>query len=1043
MQAGRSFNALARRCRLPIIALAALVVAATLRGAPAEHGAPVDSLAELKQRSTEVRTVHAINLEATVWYSDPLSGRLILHDATGTAEVQIDAGDQALRLGDRVAVVGTGTILNRGYGYELTRLALIDNDGMHFEEEKSGSIRLEAGRHPIRLDWFNAGIESRMSIEYEGPGIVRQRIPNSVLFRKVGTIPGNPEGWRSGVEFRTYQVRQWRLPPKQSAGDLLLKGVTDNFDFTVAGWREYVAADFAGYLETPTTGDYTFFLRSDDGSRLSVGPSSLRVERLPEAALPEPRLLFPGQALPDDQDYLWASVEGRVSRASQIGQGSYLSLESGAGRVRVEVAEAASLPWAAMLNRSVRMTGVIRRNLSPDGISLASTLFVQDGGRIEPLEPPAAGARALSPGLTPVERIERFDRKLMDGRHPVRIRGVVTRVISGVHGVVLQDETRGIYVDLNDLAPGPTEIGELLEVGGNVEAGEFSPFIIARELTRLGAGVMPVPVAATREEMVNGSLHSQYVEIEGYVLAVDGRSVTLRTRAGVLRIDTETETSSEWLNAVVRMRGCLRVFWDTPSRQITVGKVGMDYDEISIERAAPTDLFAVAQKRAAELLRFDPYAEAFQRTRLVGQVLQSKGTELCLIDDGQGVRVSLAAAASFARGDRVEVAGFPEFDGPAPHFAHAVARKVGRDALPPARVLPAGRLLRDEYDATLVSIDAELIDTGSQDGRPTLQLRAGANAFLARFDASQAEIDGYEPGSRLRLTGVYTGLGGNRALGRPVEAFELVLASTADVQVLATPPWWTLPRLLTLVGILCVVLLAAFLWITLLHRQVVAQTKQLEIVLQERHRVQQEEALTRERSRLAYDLHDELGAGLSEIGMLGGLAASPVPAEKREDYLRRLTETVRRLIASLDEIVWAVNPRYDAVSSFVGYYTAYAQQFLELAAMRCRLDVADDLPHQALTSRVRHTLFLAFKETLTNVVKHAHASEVVIRIFVANRQLVVSVADDGRGLKAAENLPGMDGLASIRERLRQLEGECVVESNEPKGTKVSLKLPLP
>lgn len=1032
-----------RRAAVVLIALLA-AGPMPLRGASEALGAPIHSVAELRRASSESRSAHLIEIEAVVWYADPANGRLVLHDGTGTAEVQLDFDGHSLRPGDGVRIAGHGTIMNRGYGSELISLALLDNDGMHFERERSAALRLEPGRHPIRVDWFNAGIESRLSVDYEGPGLMRQRIPDAALFRKATTAAGDPEEWRRGLSFRTYRARQWKLPPQQNAGDLLLKGATDNFDFSVAGWREYVGATFWGYLEIVEAGEYRFYLRSDDGGRLFVGPPSLRVEKLAPVALPTPQGLFPGQALRTSERYLWATVEGRLARASQIGQPGSFLLESGAGHLRVEMADTTTFAATSLLDHPVRVTGVIRRNLSADGIAVASTLFVQDASQVERMEPPAVDAEPESAvPLTSVERIERLDRKLMDGRHRVRIRGVVTRVVSGVQGVVLQDQTRGVYVDFNDMSIGPLQLGELLEVVGNVEAGEFSPFIIARELTRLGAGVMPVPVAATREEMINGSLHSQYVEIEGYVMAVGTRSVTLRTRAGVLRIETETETAPEWVNAVVRMRGCLRVFWDLQSRQITVGRVGLDYDEIVIERPAPADLFDVAAKRASALLKFDPYAVAFQRTRLVGQVIHRKDLELYLMDDGVGVRVSLAEAGAFERGDLVEVAGFPEFDGPSPHFAHTVVRKLGREPLPTARVLASDRLLRDEYDSTLVSIDAELVGFGFQDGRRTLQLRAGPNAFLASFDDPPAEMEGYAPGSRLRLTGVYLGVGGNRTLGRPIDAFEIVLASAASVQVLATPPWWTLPRLLTLVGLLCVVLLLAFLWITILRRQVARQTEQLKIVLQERHRVQQEEALTRERSRLAYDLHDELGAGLSEIGMLSGLVSSPVPTEKREHYLKRLTETVRRLIASLDEIVWAVNPRYDAVASFVGYYTAYAQQYLELAAMRCRLDVAENLPQHALTSRTRHTLFLAFKETLTNVVKHAQATEVVIRIFTENRQLVIAVADNGRGLGGDEKVPGMDGLTSISERLRQLDGECVVESNGQQGTKVSLKLPLP
>jgi signal transduction histidine kinase len=1025
--------------RLQLLLLTTLLALPLPRAQAQEPGAVVDTLAALRRLSTETRTRHAILLEGTVWYADAANGRLILNDSSGTTELLLDLDDAGLQPGDRIRLSGLATLMNRGNAIELTRLAVVDNDGIQAERESSGSVHLDAGRHPVSVDWFNADGSSSLHVEYEGPGLTRRELPDGVLFREAGG-QGGERRWSQGLDFRSYLERQWMLPANRTPGSLLLKGVAKNFDSTVAGWREYVGVNFSGYLEVSASGEYRFFVRSGDGARLFIGTSSLRLEKLSSTALPEPAQLFPSQPLQGGQEYVWASMEGRISHMSQIGRVNYASLSSGSDHVRVEVADATAQTWARLLNRRVRLTGVVHRSLSLDGVPVASTLLVQNASQVGGLEP-AAEPETEPP--TPVAEIERFDRSLLDGKHSVKVRGVVTRVIGNELAVVLQDQSRGIYINMVELAPAPVHLGDLLEVTGLVDPGEFSPFLRARSIRRLGAGVMPVAAVATREELVNGRLHSQYVELEGYVLAVDRKTVTLRSNAGILRVEIETETSEAWLNAVIRMRGCLRVFWDLASKQITVGKIGLDYADISIERPPPADLFDAPHKQAAELLRFDPYAIAYQRARLTARVIHSHGTELLLMDEGRGLRVTLAAAQAFGRGDLVEIAGFPEFDGPSPHFAHAVARRVGTGDLPAPHMLYAEELLRDDYDATLVSLDAELLGTGFQDGRRSLQLRAGSSAFVARLDSGADNIPAYEPGSRLRLTGVYLGLGGNRSLGRPVEAFELLLPSASAIQVLATPPWWTLARMLALVGILLVVLSLAFLWIHALRRQVAVQTEQLRVVLQERHRVQQEEAVTRERSRLAYDLHDELGAGLSEIGMLGTLAASQVPPDRKEEYLLRLRETVRTLIASLDEIVWAVNPRYDPVSSLVGYYTAHAQQYLALASLSCRLDIAEDLPSMPLSSRSRYSLFLAFKETLTNVVKHARASSVEIRIRTVAQRLEICVADNGCGLpNDAAQAPGMDGLASIRDRMAQLDGECTAEPNEGGGTRITLRIPL-
>jgi signal transduction histidine kinase len=230
-----------------------------------------------------------------------------------------------------------------------------------------------------------------------------------------------------------------------------------------------------------------------------------------------------------------------------------------------------------------------------------------------------------------------------------------------------------------------------------------------------------------------------------------------------------------------------------------------------------------------------------------------------------------------------------------------------------------------------------------------------------------------------------------------------------------------------------------------LHRQVEERTRQLEQQIQARQRVEQQRALEQERTRLARDLHDDLGGGLTEISMLGSLANDrAIVSERKAGYLRQMTEKARQLVSALDEIVWAVNPRYDSLASLAGYYSLYAQRFLSLASLGCHLDVAESLPDCALDSKVRHSLFLAFKEALNNVVRHAEASEVRLRIQVQDDELIVAVADNGRGLQpTAGTESGMDGLANMRARLSALGGRCEIRSAPAQGTTVLFGVRLP
>lgn len=999
---------------------------------------PISRIAQLSQ--ADDGRPHAVDLEATVWTANPRAGALVISDDSGAVDLRADWSGNTFQPGDRVAVTGEALITDFGDSLELRSTPIVDNDGLHGEEERSGSIHLEAGLHPLRLQWFNAIGEPGLIVEYEGPGIPRERFPLSASDEAAPLqLFVSEDSLQRGFSFRSFRGRWWALPPNMSALSHDLAGIVPGFDVSVAQQKEFVGIEFSGYIEIPTSGAYTFHLLSDDGSRLFLGAPSLALQKIASGTeLPLPAPVAPGQVLTHDKTFQYSTVEGTVVRIDPSDTAPNLSLDSGVGLIHVEFADSKDLPWRELLDRSIRATGALRRSRTLEGIPIAGTLFAQDAKSIELLSP-----LSETPVLTPIEAIERFDSARIADDKNVRIQGVVTNSIAGGYAIVLQDSSRAIFVDLNRLRPKPIQTGDLLEISGEVRAGEFSPFIDATALRRLGSGVMPKPLEATRDEIINGSLHSQYAEIEGFVLAMDRRSVTLRTRAGVLNIDLEVAPSADWLNAVLRLRGCLRSFWDPVTREVEVGKLELNSAEIEVVRPAPADLFHVSRKQASELLRFDPNASAFQRVRLVAQVALVDGAQLYLMDQNHGLRATLAEKSQFARGDVVEIAGFPEFDGPSPHFAHSIARKLETRPLPSPRSLDPENPLDDRYDATLVSVEGELVGMGIEDESWTLQIRSGSTVFAAPIISTSSRKPRYELGSRLRLVGVYSGLGGSRALGLPIDAFELMVASPADVAVVATPPWWTMPRLLTLVGALCVVLLAALLWIKSLQRQVAAKTDQLKSVLEERHRVEQEEALASERSRLAYDLHDELGAGLTEVGLLGTLAAAEsLPSEKRQSHLARLSDKVRHLVMSLDEIVWAVNPKYDSLSSFVSYYTFYAQQFLELANVRCRFDVAEDLPEEPLTSRVRHSLFLCFKEALTNVARHAHATEVVIRIRCEDRQLAVSISDNGCGLRASIQNPGTDGLASISERLDNLGGSCELQSGEGHGTTVRLMLPL-
>ena len=207
--------------------------------------------------------------------------------------------------------------------------------------------------------------------------------------------------------------------------------------------------------------------------------------------------------------------------------------------------------------------------------------------------------------------------------------------------------------------------------------------------------------------------------------------------------------------------------------------------------------------------------------------------------------------------------------------------------------------------------------------------------------------------------------------------------------------------------------------------------------------LRQQQQIERERARIAQDLHDDLGAGLTEISLTTDLALNPaLPEYESRQYTREVGALSRDLVQRMDEIVWAVNPRNDSVISLSVYACQYAQQLLKPLGIACRLDVQPGLPEMPLNAEQRYNFFLAFKETITNIARHSGAGELHLAIHAEGGRLVFLIADNGRGFEPGNEQAGADGLRNIRERLARMGGECTITSQPGCGTQVALRVPL-
>jgi signal transduction histidine kinase/ligand-binding sensor domain-containing protein len=204
--------------------------------------------------------------------------------------------------------------------------------------------------------------------------------------------------------------------------------------------------------------------------------------------------------------------------------------------------------------------------------------------------------------------------------------------------------------------------------------------------------------------------------------------------------------------------------------------------------------------------------------------------------------------------------------------------------------------------------------------------------------------------------------------------------------------------------------------------------------------LEQQAALDKERTRIARDLHDDLGCSLTHVALMLEMNEQKLarPAAAANGQPPVCSPIVRQVIKSVDEIIWAISPRNDQLQYLIDYITEFAVEFLHAADISPRVDLPECIPDQLISPEVRHNLFLVVKEALNNVVRHARAREVRFQITATEQRLVIVIHDDGGGFDHAPNNGSADGLRNMRQRMQEIDGQFHIESAAGSGTKISL-----
>ena len=496
--------------------------------------------------------------------------------------------------------------------------------------------------------------------------------------------------------------------------------------------------------------------------------------------------------------------------------------------------------------------------------------------------------------------------------------------------------------------------------------------VVVDRVATNGVALLPTPKRVTYEELASGVEDSQFVEISGIVRSErwleDSQYHLIEIAAGGGRLliyakKLPVNNPAELVDSTVRVRGVCSTQFNHQRQLFAIRLMVPRAEDLTVEVAAAANPFAAPAQPIGSLLQFAPRATYGHRVKVAGTVIYfDPGTVFFLQDGGRGVEVRTKEQELPQVGEQVEALGFVSQGDYTPMLQDAVYRQIPGQPPVPAAPVSLDEVLTGNYDCQLIQVSARLLDRALHGPEQYLILQSSNFIFQASLKQAggQDSFARLENGSRVAVTGVCRIVPGEWTAGEGwrAKSFSVLLRSPADVAVLASPPWWTLRRVLWMAGALGLAALLALGWVMVLRRQVAERSRELEDQIRQRQLAERRREIEQERARLAQDLHDDLGSRLTEVNMLAALVKSPATSgEEKAKYLTELNDTARHMVASLDEIVWAVNPRNDTIASLASYFGAYAQRLLELAAVACGLDIAEDLPDHPLDPKFRQELF--------------------------------------------------------------------------------------
>jgi PAS domain S-box-containing protein len=489
------------------------------------------------------------------------------------------------------------------------------------------------------------------------------------------------------------------------------------------------------------------------------------------------------------------------------------------------------------------------------------------------------------------DQIRGLDQESIAQQPPVNLAGVVTWVDFHTNFIYVLDSSGGIRVMQSHFQNGKRiQAGMLVKVDGVAVAGEFAPVITNAVVLQTGTMNLPEAPLSSLEQALTGTEEGRWIRMRGYVRksAEAGRTLEFQmvTPGGEFTVRTPWDRTLRNLQgSVILVRGVCAVVANA-RRQLTGVEIwSPSAANIQIEQSAPGDLFAVPMRSLASLRQFNLFNTLNERVRTCGSVtLQVPGRYL-FVQDGDSSLFALSDQIEpLQPGDRVEIVGFSGNDGGNFLLRNAAYRRIAPGPEPAPVQLPARQSVNEGLDGLLVQAEGVLLDITEKTDELRLIVQARGLVFEAKLDRiGESAPVGPAIGSKLAITGVYRIQ--RDEYGKP-RSFLLNLRGGNDIRVLVPPPWWTFPRMLSVLAGVLVVSLLGLLWTLatrrknslLLHAQaeLKAAHDKLEERVQERTRELREQVAARERAHAELSgAQEELKRSEERFGK--AFRASPVP----------------------------------------------------------------------------------------------------------------------------------------------------------------------